>query len=87
MSFHTMNAWQDYATLQRINIRNSYAKLWFSEDHAKNLVDGDIAVPKTDKNEEKNEKRNALRNRAKIWRSRVIPYALDSTLGKWTVYL
>ena len=50
-------------------------------DNATGLIDSDIK-PDDGDNGNDNEKRNALRDRGKLWRSRVIPYVLSASLGK-----
>ena len=53
----------------------------FLADGAKGLIDLDIIPPDDEGSSNDDEKRNALRNRASLWRDRIVPYVLDGSLS------
>ena len=50
-------------------------------DHAKGLVNGD-EIPQRRESDSEIQKRNAVRDRSRLWRTRVIPYKIDKSLSK-----
>ena len=57
-------------------------------DNASGLEDLDVMPDPDDEGSNDDiEKRNALRNRAKLWRDRVVHYKLDSSLSMFLITL